>query len=123
MFDSHAHVGFSKFDGDRAEVIARAREAGLSGWLEVGTDLASSRAAIELATSEEGVLATVGVHPSDIAGLMEADWVVIEEMLGQEKVVAVGEVGFDFYHQDNELDQHAAVIRFIELAQERKLPI
>jgi len=122
MFDSHAHVGFSLFDEDRSEVIARARQAGLWGWLEVGTDLDSSVAACRLA-KEQGVWASAGVHPSDIEGLSEKDWAQLAELLDLGVAVAVGEVGFDFYRGGEESVQRPVVEKFIELAQDKELPM
>ncbi len=103
LFDTHAHVTFSQFDDDRSEVIARARAAGLRGWLEVGTDVAASKQAIALAEQEEGVIASVGVHPSDIAGLTDAAWEELSLLLTNERVRAVGEVGLDYYHTPPDL--------------------
>lgn len=127
MFDSHAHVATESFDNDRADVIARARAAGLSGWLEVGTDLPQSRKAIELAEKEPGVGATIGVHPNDILTLEEDKeaWDDIEYLSKNPAVKAIGEVGFDF-HRTTEFDfgdQRDWLLRFIDLAYERKLPV
>lgn len=97
MIDTHAHVSFRQFDEDRASVIARAREAGLLGWIEVGTTLEHSRQAVALAAQETGVRASVGVHPSDLAVLSEKDWEELAGLLKSPEVAAVGEVGFDFY--------------------------
>ncbi|MGH9857667.1 MAG: TatD family hydrolase, partial [Acidobacteriota bacterium] len=123
LFDSHAHVGVDAFEEDREAVIQRARAAGVVGWLEVGTDLAQSRVAIALAQQYEFVFATVGVHPSDIAGLTEKDWQQIEELLGHPKVVAVGEVGFDFYRGKDIGKQAEVLRRFLEIADTHSLPV
>ena len=66
MIDSHAHVAFSQFDDDRGEIMARSLEAGVDGWIEIGTDVEQSRKAVGLAGKYENVWATVGVHPSDL---------------------------------------------------------
>lgn len=97
MIDTHAHVSLRQFDDDRDAVVQRAHEAGVTGWVEVGTTVEHSRQAIALAAHHEGVHAAVGVHPSDIAGLTEKDWQEIATLLADPTVVAVGEVGFDFY--------------------------
>jgi TatD DNase family protein len=123
LFDSHAHVAFKQFDADRAAVIGRAHAAGLTGWLEVGTDVASSQRAVELAMKQTGVFATVGVHPSDIGEVTEADWVTLEAMLAQECVVAVGEVGIDFYRGGTLKPQLRVLERFVRLAREHSLPV
>lgn len=125
MIDSHAHVAFSAFDGLRDKVIARAREAGVVGWIEIGTDIVQSRKSVALAQDCEDVFATVGVHPDDVGSLTEKDWVELERMLDEERVVAVGEVGFDFYREENPgfCVQKEALERFADLAREKSLPI
>ena len=123
MFDSHAHVAFHQFDDDRDEVIARAERAGVVGWIEIGTDLTQSQKAIELAQKHENVWATVGVHPSDIAELDEKAWGELESMLADENVVAVGEVGLDYYRGGTKEEQLPALERFVQLAKEHSLPI
>ncbi len=123
MFDSHAHVLFDSFDSDREEVINRAREAGLSGWLEIATDVEGSNKAIAFAQQHEGVYATVGVHPSDIANFKESDWAEIEELLRHPKVVAVGEVGLDYYRGGTKEEQLPILQRFIALAITHQKPV
>lgn len=123
MFDSHAHVCLSHFNEDRAEVILRAREAGLSGWLEVGTDIQGSRQAIALAQAQDGVVATVGVHPSDIGDLTPDSWSELEKLLENPKVVAVGEVGLDYYRGGTKQAQLPVLERFYTLARQRALPL
>jgi TatD DNase family protein len=123
MFDSHAHVAFEQFDEDRAAVMARARQAGLAGWIEVGTDLAQSRRALALARQQKQVAAAVGVHPSDVAGLTEAVWRELEGLLDDEHVVAVGEVGLDYYRGGTKEGQLPALGRFVRLAYQRELPV
>lgn len=122
MIDSHAHLHFDSFDTDREQVIDRARAAGLQGWIEVGTDLASSQKAIAIAQTHR-VWASVGVHPSDIATINESDWAVIEELIVQPRVVAIGEVGFDFYRGGKEEDQLPVLRRFVDLAVKHSLPV
>jgi TatD DNase family protein len=123
MIDSHAHVAFYQFDEDREEVIKRAHESGVTGWIEVGTDLEQSRKAIELAQRIENVWPTVGVHPSDIEGLKEEDWTEIEKLLDHPKVVAVGEVGLDFYRGGSLERQLQMLQRFVDIALTRNLPV
>lgn len=123
MFDSHAHVSFYQFDADRADVIARAREAGVTGWMEVGTDIDQSRKAVMLAEQEEGVYASVGVHPSDINSITPQTWVEVRELMQHPKVKAIGEVGLDFYRGGNPEEQKQAVGYFIQVAKERELPL
>lgn len=123
MIDSHAHVLFDSFDKDRDEVFARARAAGVEGWIEVGTTVDDSRAAVEFSRENDGIWATVGVHPNDIGELTEARWQELAELAQAETVVAIGEVGFDF-SRDGELETQGKVLeRFLELARQRELPV
>lgn len=123
MFDSHAHVAFESFNEDRSEVMRRARAAGLLGWMEVGTDLAQSKKALALAHQEEGVFASIGVHPSDIGELNEEVWTQLTQLLNDPKVKAVGEVGLDFYRGGTLIEQLPVLKRFISLAQAKTLPV
>lgn len=122
MIDSHVHVAFADFDDDRDEVIERARQAGVKGWVEVGTDVESSKGAVELA-QKYGVWATVGVHPGEAEDLSENDWEQLQKLVTEKEVVAVGEVGIDLYRGGSLSKQLKVLRRFIELAGENRLPV
>ena len=97
MIDSHAHLDFPQFDDDREAVVERAREAGLAAILNVGADLPSSRAAVALAERYDFIYAAVGVHPHDAKTVTPA---VLDELCvlaRHPQVVAVGEIGLDYY--------------------------
>ncbi len=130
MIDSHAHVTMPQFDNDRLAVIERACQAGLKGWVEVGTDLKQSKRAIALARKYTGrapqhfdVWASVGVHPSDVSRLTEGVWSSLENLLTDDAVVAIGEVGLDFYRGGTAEQQIPVLERFVELALKYSLPI
>jgi TatD DNase family protein len=93
--DSHCHV--HSVSGEPAEVLARARAAGVVGLVCVGTDLASSRLAAELAAAERDVRATAGLHPHD-ARRFEEEWDDLAPLMEHPLVVAVGETGLDFHY-------------------------
>jgi TatD DNase family protein len=102
IVDSHCHLDDAAFEGDRDEVLERAREAGVGMVLAIGTgdgppDL---EAAIRLAERYDAVYATVGIHPHDAAKADVASLDRLAELCGHPKVVAVGEIGLD-YHYDN----------------------
>ncbi|MBI2063132.1 MAG: TatD family hydrolase [Candidatus Yanofskybacteria bacterium] len=122
--DSHCHPQFSQYDQDRKEVIKRALDAGIQ-MICVGTDLETSRKGIELAAEYDGIWATVGLHPND--NLNESfDEKAYEELLKMSKVVAMGEIGLDYYRTENPEDQKLQKERFIkqlELADKLKKPI
>lgn len=123
VIDSHAHVLAEQFNDDRADVLVRAQERGVVGMIEVGTDVASSRAAVDFAGEHEKVWATVGVHPSDVATLSDTDWEVLHDVVSRPNVVAVGEVGFDFYRGGTRAKQQPALEKFVVQAVSAKLPI
>jgi TatD DNase family protein len=97
LFDTHAHLHFPEFAADLADVMARARAAGVRRMLTVGTDPATSRAAIAIAEREPDVWATVGIHPHDAEGADEAALAEIERLAATPRVVAIGEIGLDFF--------------------------
>ena len=97
LIDTHAHLDFPQFDADRAAVIERAQAAGVVAIVNAGTDLESSRRAVALAGQHPGVYASVGVHPHDAKTLDGDALAAMRELARQPKVVAVGEIGLDFY--------------------------
>jgi len=97
LVDTHAHLDFAKFDGDRPAVLARAREAGVVAIVTIGVDLPSSRQAVALAEAHERVYAAVGMHPHDAKALDGEVLARFRELGRHGKVVAVGEIGLDFY--------------------------
>ena len=95
MIDTHAHL--DALDDDPAAVVARAREAGVTRVLTVGTDVEGSRRALELADAEDGVYAVIGIHPHAANDATDADVAEIRTLLAHPKAVAVGETGLDWY--------------------------
>ena len=124
LVDTHAHLMDPAFDTDRDDVLERAREAGVAGLVLVGYDLASSRAAIDLARRIEGASATVGIHPNSAADASENDFEEISQLANSPEVVAIGETGLDYYRQHTAPDrQRQAFDWHLALAEELKLPV
>ncbi|MDP3997905.1 MAG: TatD family hydrolase [Candidatus Andersenbacteria bacterium] len=123
MIDSHAHVAFEAFDNDRDEAVARMAAVGVKGWIEIGADMVSSRQAVAMARKYSNAWATVGVHPDDINKLTENDWREMEQLITGNKVVAIGEVGLDYYRGGKREEQEPVLLRFIRLAVTRDLPV
>ncbi len=123
LIDSHAHLDMPRFTADISDVIARANDAGVSRIVTVGIDLDSSRYAIELSRGYPGVSAAVGIHPEKSGDATAKDLRVIAELAQQRGVVAIGEIGLDFYHQDYPpQDRQVEVFRQqLELAHRLKL--
>lgn len=124
IFDSHCHPQMAQYNNDRDEVIQRAFDAGVS-MICVGMDLETSKQAIELAQKHEGIWATVGLHPNDnLNEKFEPD--KYRELLQQEKVVAFGEIGLDYYRTEKPEDQKFQKERFeqqLRLAEKLKIPV
>ena len=97
LIDTHAHLDFHQFDADRPAVLERARSAGVELLVNVGADLASSRRAVKLAEQYKPIYAAVGMHPHDAVKLDGATLAELRDLAQQTKVVAVGEIGLDFY--------------------------
>lgn len=105
LVDSHAHLDFPQFDADRQAVVERAVAAGVGLVVNVGADLASSERAVALATEYEPVYAAVGVHPHDAKTLDGVALSRLRQLAQRPKVVAVGEIGLDYYRNLSPRDQ------------------
>jgi TatD DNase family protein len=124
LFDTHAHLHFPEFDADRAEMMARARQAGVTRMLTIGTEVPTSRAAIALAQAEPDVWASVGVHPHDAADADEGVLAEIERLAEAARVVAIGEIGLDFFRNLSPRDVQERVFRhLIGLARRVRKPV
>lgn len=125
IFDTHAHYDADQFASDREAVLAALPGAGVGLVVDPGCDVASSRQAAALAERFDHVYAAVGIHPEDCAGCTDADFGVIRELCRREKVVAVGEIGLDYYWKENPPRdfQEQVFRRQIELALELDLPV
>jgi TatD DNase family protein len=119
LVDTHCHIHEADYPLDRSEVIARAHAAGVAKMICVGTSEQSSRNAIDFAEKHEDIYATVGVHPHDT----KDGYAEIAE-LAKQKVVAIGEVGLDYYYNHSPRDiQIAALESQIQTALDNNLPI
>ncbi len=100
IFDSHAHYDDEQFDIDREELLEMLPENGISNVINIGCDVKSSIKAIELSEQYPYIYASVGIHPEYADKVGESDLIQIEELLENEKVVAIGEIGLDYYYED-----------------------
>lgn len=124
LLDSHAHYNDEKFDNDREEVLNKIYNSGVTTIINAGYSLESSKKAIQIANEHEFIYATVGVSPNDIEKLNHDYLRMLEQMAKAEKVVAIGEIGLDYYwNKDNKEEQQKIFIEQIELANKLKLPI
>ncbi len=124
--DSHAHLDGPKFDSDRAEVLARAREAGLERILTIGsgTGPGTLDCAIKIAEQHDWIYATVGIHPHEAKLATETDYSEMQQLATHSKVIAWGEIGLDYFYDHSPREVQQEVFRRqMELAREARLPI
>ena len=124
LLDSHAHYNDEKFDEDREKIIAYIYKSGVTTIINTGYNIESSKKAVEIASSHDFIFATVGVSPNDVEDL-PLDYVAqIEKLANNKKVVAIGEIGLDYYwNKENINIQKEVFIKQIELANKLNLPI
>ena len=124
LFDTHSHPNDGRFDADREEVFAAMRERKMLT-VCVGADMASSAACVEMAKRDPMLYASVGVHPHDAKDFTQADVPVLTRWLTQEKkVVALGEIGLDYYYDLSPRDvQKGVFVRQLALAHELDKPV
>lgn len=124
IFDTHAHYDDGRFDQDRKEVLEMIGREGVRLVTNIGSSMEANRATLALADEYDFMYAAIGVHPSETAGLTEADMDWLEENAGRKKVVAIGEIGLDYHYDEPEKDwQKIWFRRQLELAAKVKLPV
>ena len=124
LFDSHLHLDDAAFADDVDGVVARAAAAGVVGMTTVGTDVASSRAAVALAERWPIVYAAVAVHPHEAGRITPEVVAELEALAARPKVVAVGETGLDYAKDDGSREvQRRAFIEHIRIGRKRNLPL
>ncbi|TSC95922.1 MAG: Mg-dependent DNase [Parcubacteria group bacterium Athens1014_10] len=125
MIDTHSHLNFNAFKKDCAQVIGRSFSNGIKAIINVGSDLETSKRAIELADEFENLYAAIGLHPVD-TGREVFDFEIYKKMAGNKKAVAIGETGLDYFHvSDPKLIvlQKEVFLSHIKLARELDLPL
>ncbi|VBB06581.1 uncharacterised hydrolase tatd-type [Lucifera butyrica] len=123
LFDSHAHLDDKRFDSDREAAIARAAANGVTHIINVGADMASSANSVLLAERHETIYAAVGMHPHDAKDMQEKDYEQLAAWTGHPKVIAIGEIGLDYYYDLSPRDiQKQVFIRQLDLARQTGKP-
>lgn len=126
IFDTHAHYEDEKFDLDREELLASMRVHGIDKIVNVGSSLETVKKSINLAEKYDFIYAAAGVHPSEIECLDEDGFVWLKEQAKHPKIVAVGEIGLDYYwdkEKDVQEKQRIWFRRQLALAKEIRLPV
>ena len=125
IFDSHAHYDDERFDADRDELLQRIHREGVEYIMTIGSDLASSRAACQLAERYDFIWFAAGIHPEQ-AGDAPADYrEALKELAAHPKCRAIGEIGLDYYWHKEESEHQRQQEMFraqMDIAREEKLP-
>jgi len=124
IFDTHAHYSDSRFDSDRHGLLMSMEENGIGNIVEVGASVKSTAAAAELSKKYNFIYASVGIHPEETTDTREEDIEWLKSLVSLEKVVAIGEIGLDYHHDEPERHiQKKWFIRQLEIAKETGLPV
>ena len=124
LFDSHCHMIDHKFDTDRDDAIARMLEKGVTRYAEIGTDMESSRQVADFAACHKGCYAVVGIHPHEAKTMKDGDLDLLAAWLKEEKVVALGEIGLDYYYDFSPREVQIDVCeKQMELAWQLNVPV
>jgi len=131
LFDSHAHYNDEKFKDDREEILQAIYKEGITKLICAGYSLEASKEAVQIANEHQSIYAIVGISPNDIPNqkeqyeeILNQQLQQIQELAKQEKVVAIGEIGLDYYwNKENKQEQKLAFQKQIEIANQLDLPI
>lgn len=124
IFESHAHYDDDAFDGDRDRLLPKMRENGIGYVMNISSSLSSVESTLSLAKRYSFIYAAVGVHPSDTGELNEENFAWLRRQCDEQKVLAVGEIGLDYYWDNVERDvQKKWFARQLAMANEVKLPV
>lgn len=124
IFDSHAHYDDSAFDNDREELLASLSGRGVGTVVNVGASLASTQRTVELAEKYPFIYGAAGVHPDEVGELNEENFEWLRKQCGKDKIVAVGEIGLDYYwDKENHALQKEWFVRQLHLAEELRMPV
>lgn len=124
IFDTHAHYDDRQFEEDRAELLGSMQEQGVGMIVDAGSDIASWDKIGQLTEQYPFIYGAIGVHPDEVGELDEEKMQRMEKLLSGEKMVAVGEIGLDYYWDKEKRDlQKKWFIRQLELARQLDLPV
>ncbi len=126
FIDTHAHLTFSQFDKDRKKVMDRAWDAGLEYIITIGAGagLDGNLDAVEFAKTNKRIFATVGIHPHDVSEMDDSWLVKLKELAREDRVVAFGEIGLDYYHKHSDPKvQRKWFKKLLKLADETDKPV
>jgi TatD DNase family protein len=123
LIDAHCHLTYEQF-ADIDSVLQRSRDAGVTGWITIGTDVEESVKAVELANRFKNMFTTVAIHPHEAKSADPSTIARIKDLAKNKKVVAIGETGLDYHYEFSKREQQRdSFIRHLEMAAELDLPI
>ena len=123
LFDTHCHIDEERFDEDRDQVLQRMRESGVGGCVCVGSDMETSRRSMTFAEATSGVYAAVGIHPHEAKFFKPEDLAILADWFSRPKVVALGEIGLDYYYDHSPRDiQREVCAAQLTLGYEKNMP-
>lgn len=123
IFETHAHYNDEAFDEDREQLLNNLQINDVKYVVNIGADIITSEKTIELTKQYDFMYGAVGVHPNEVGSLESADMVLLRQMASYPKIVAIGEIGLDYYWDEPDKEiQKAWFIKQMELARELKLP-
>ncbi len=124
FIDTHCHLDFDDYKGDLDEVIARAASRNVGYMINVGSSVAGSRRSVEFARKYDSIYASVGLHPHDAKDANEAAFIELEKLAGEKKIVAIGEIGLDYFKNLSPQDmQQKTFKRLLGLSKKLNLPV
>lgn len=124
IFDTHAHYDDEAFDEDRESLLQGMKQNGVDCIVNIGANMQTSRNTVALTEQYDFIYGAVGVHPSDVYDMTEADIETLREWSCLDKIVAIGEIGLDYHYPDTDKAlQQKWFIRQLQLAREEKLPV
>ncbi len=124
IFETHAHYDAEQFEEDRDELVSSLPSRGVETVVNIGASLAGCQASIDMAEKYEHVYAAVGVHPDEVGELNEETFEWLKKQYGNKKVVAVGEIGLDYYWDNESHDiQKKWFIEQLKIAKTENLPV
>ncbi|MCD6402223.1 MAG: TatD family hydrolase [Anaerolineales bacterium] len=124
LTDTHCHLEFDQFEGDLGQVLKRAWQVGIVRLLTIGIDLESSQDTIEIAEKDDRIFAAVGIHPNSALNWNNQTKKQLEVLVEHPKVIALGEIGLDYYRDEVPIEIQKEVFRIqLEIAYKHKIPV
>lgn len=124
LIDTHAHLTDEAFDDDRLFIIRDLSNFNVKAVINPGCNVKDSKLAVKLAKEFDNFYAQVGIHPEEVSWMGESDLEIIEKLAQNPKVVAIGEIGLDYYWRDDNKDEQKEVfIKQLEMARRLDLPV